>query len=559
MLASVRRVLLGALGGLASGFVARMARRAASDAWVDVKVPATLDSRSRAAFLLRMRRLVVHRAELAGVVLDLESLPGGWAFAEDLAEAVGAVVAGGIQVVAVADGLDNRRLRVAAAASEVVLPSSGEVHAAGVAAELTFFGAALQAFGVEADVEAAGAYKALGEPFTRSFPSTAHREATGALVRGLGEALVAAVAAGRGLSEAAVRAVLARAPLGAEDAMQLGLIDRVAYADEVIDPEARRVPFARLAALDALEGRLLGLGVPAQVAVLHLEGGVVRTAQGRSPEIAVEEVVAALDALREDDTVRAAVLAVESPGGSALAADLIWRAVDRLAAAKPVVAAYGDVAASGGVYIAAPARKVFARASSLTGSVGVVGGKLVVGEASRRLGVHREAVGDAPHALAFTAARRFTDSERATFRDRLAQTYRAFVDRVAAGRGVSPEAIEPSCRGRVWLGADAVSAGLVDALGGLDDAVRAAASMAELPARGWRRVDRAPRPPRPWRELLAAALWQAWPLGGGARSLRWPLALKDVAAGLVDVGDAAWLVEHPGEPLVVAWGLPRPR
>jgi protease-4 len=186
----------------------------------------------------------------------------------------------------------------------------------------------------------------------------------------------------------------------------------------------------------------------------------------------------ALDELAEDDGVVAAVLDIRSPGGSATASDVIWRSVERLQKKKPVVAVFGDVAASGGYYIAAPAQEILAQANTLTGSIGVVGGKLVVGGALARVGVHTERVLGSPLATYFSSDVPFDDVQRVRFRAGLERFYRGFVERVAAGRKKPYDTVEPFARGRVWTGRRAKAVGLVDDIGGVEEGIERAAKLA---------------------------------------------------------------------------------
>ncbi len=493
----------------------------------------------------RLRRGLVLAAEDPGVVavlLRLRGAPGGWAACQDLRAAIAGLRARGRQVYAFLETPGNAVMAVAAACDRILAVPTGEVGLVGVGVELTFFGRALERLGVTPDFEAAGAYKSFGEPFTRSFPSPANQEATGELVEDLQDQLVAAIATGRGRPVEGVRAMIARAPLSAEEARELGLVDELVYEDQLEAwLEARHGASTRLRPFEAWSRRarwierLGAIGrVDGQVAVLHLEGAIALEPGARA--LSARSVVPILRALREDDAVAAVVLHVDSPGGSALASDLMWREVDLLARKKVVLASFADVAASGGFYLAAPAKEIYVRAGTLTGSIGVFGGKLVLADGLRQAGVHTHPVVAAPNAVAFSASRPFTDEQRARFRSSLQRFYDGFVQRVAAGRGRSVEAVEPHCRGRVWTGRMAVERGLADRIGGLDDAVARARELAQ--ARG-RRVDLTGRPEPPWARLLRAAAQRYVP--GAAR--------RAVAALASPALEVVWT--HEGEPLAL--------
>ncbi len=432
---------------------------------------------------------------VAAVLLRLREPPGGWATVQDLRQAVIELRQKGKKVYAYLESPGNALVAIASVCDRVFALPTGELGLVGIGVELTFFGAALHRLGVTPDFEAAGAYKAFGEPFTRSFPSPANQEATTELVADLHDQLLNAIAEGRGRPVDAVRELFARAPLSAADAKEAGLVDELLYPDQ-LEPwlEEHHGKGTSLRGFTSWARRRRGLEIlralgesGPRVAVVHLEGNITVDAGSRS--LAARAVTPLLEALRESDRVVAVVLHVNSPGGSALASDLMWREVDLLAKVKPVVASFADVAASGGVYLAAPAREIFVRAGTLTGSIGVFGGKLVVADGLRQLGVHSHPVVGAPNAAVFSASRPFTDDQRARFRQSLQRFYDGFVQRVADGRKKDVAVLEPHCRGRVWSGRAAVDRGLAERVGDLDAAVARARELAGLaPGRG-RRVD----------------------------------------------------------------------
>jgi protease-4 len=444
------------------------------------------DVRQRAILVERVRRVALDPG-VVGLLIRIDAAPGGWAATGDLRAAILHVRASGKRVFAALESPGNAAMWLASACDHVALVPTGEVAPLGVGAELTFFGAALERLGVQPDFEAAGAYKAFGEPFTRSFASAENREATSHLLEGLHVGVLDDIAEGRGIDRAELERRACAGVLGPSEALALGLVDSLAYPDELdarfvaegADPPAR-LSFDAWARADFVEHTLDAVGRgPKAVAILHLEGPIVLD-RGRGAHISVRRTVDLVRALRRDDRVAAVVLNVSSPGGHALGSDLLWRELDRLAADKPLVAAYEDVSASGGVYLSAPAKRIFARPGTITGSVGVFGGKLVLGEGMRRVGVHTQVVGAAESASYLSASRPFTDAQRARFRAHLQRFYDGFVERVASGRGKDVDAIEPSCRGRVWTGAQAVERGLVDEIGDLSAAVRHARALAGL-------------------------------------------------------------------------------
>lgn len=483
---------------------------------------------------------------VVALLVRLREAPGGWATCQDLRATLAGLRQKGKKVYAFLESAGNALVAIASVCDRVFAVPTGEVGLVGVGVELTFFGAALARLGVTPDFEAAGAYKAFGEPFTRSFPSPANQEATHELVSDLHDQLLVAVAEGRGRPVEAVREIFAQAPLSAEQARAAGLVDELLYEDQLEGwlkehhgPGAKPKRFAGWAWRRRALHRLGTVGATGpKVAVLHLEGNI--TVEPSSRTLSARAVVPVLRRLREDDGVAAVVLHVNSPGGSALASDLMWREVDLLNRKKPVVAAFADVAASGGVYLAAPAREIFVRPGTLTGSIGVFGGKLVVADGLRQLGVHNHPVVAAPNAAVFSAARPFTDEQRVRFRSSLQRFYDGFVQRVAEGRKQPAETVEPHCRGRVWTGRAAVSRGLAEHVGNLDAALDRARELAGLTGARWRRVDGEGRDDNALARVLRMAVQRAV-----------PTAAVSVGRQLLPSAAAELVLAHPGEPLAL--------
>ena len=491
-------------------------------------------------------RALAEAPDVRGIWLKVGRLVlnGGQATLHESVEALMAARAAGRLVVAEFDFVGNAELLLAAACDRAWIRPGSQVFSVGLGTTMRFYGDLLARFGARFDVEACGEFKSFGEQFGRGFASAPNREATRAIVDDLSEEWVNAIVRCRPtLTKQAVLEAIAQAPLVAEDAVERGLFDGVRYPDEVeediedlVGKAPRVVPFASWYAVWSRSRRIhrFVAGYPA-IPVVWLRGPVL-DGQGTPAVsvIAADPVVEALNQLREDEGVKAVVLRVGSPGGSAPASELIWRAVERLVAEKPVVASFGDVCASGGFYLSAGATEIVAHPASITGSIGVISGKPVLREAMERYGVHSEDVLSAPHADLFSETA-FSPSARAAMRRGLDATYRTFVDRVAAGRKRTFEEVEPHARGRVWCGRRALSVGLIDHLGGLDVAQARAASL--IGAERFRSWDLTPLPkggflPRLMRKFALAAVPEL------AVWSRMPAA-------------ARMLVDHPGEALAL--------
>lgn len=477
-------------------------------------------------------------------------LPGASvASAAALRAAIVQVRAAGVEVDVHLETAGTAALLASSAANRVWLVPSTDLNLLGLGGETLFFGDALARFGVTAEVESAGRYKSFGETWARGFASAASRVSMGGLLEDLLEQVLAAIAASRGLPVEAVRAAMEEAPLSAVAARERGLVDRVGFVDQAraelegrLGEEMRPVKLRRYLRLRRWERRLERVGRRAStIAVVHLHGPVVHGLEasgGGGQRIDAERIVPALDELREHAGVVGVVLHIDSPGGSALASDLIARAVARLVASKPTIAVLGDVAASGGYYVAAPCTRIFASSATVTGSIGVVGGKLALGPALARLGVHAERFEAGPGGGQFSPWQPFTDEQRTRFRASLSRAYERFIGVVSAGRRLPERAVIAAAEGRVWTGRQAVGLGLVDELGGVRDALRAVRLLAGAPdARELRLTF-----PPPRLALLQALMHRADAPDLSERLLR---ALGPEAASL------AVLHAHPGEPLAL--------
>ncbi len=490
---------------------------------VDMTIGRGEDLLARQRVLHRIRRMGTD-PNVAAILLRIEAPPGGYAACQDLRGAIACVRRTGTAVYAWLDAPGNATMWIAAACDRVFVVPTTEVGLVGVGAELTFFGAALNRLGVEADFEAAGTYKSFGEPFTRSFASPANQEALQELIGDLHGQLIDDIAKDRGRSAEEMADILERAPIFAEDAMEIGLVDQLYYGDEVEEwiashhgEHCKLIPFSYWALRDRLLERLEGAGDGGSVvSVVHLEGNIVMDDNGASNKIRARKVVPVLAQLRKDENVAAVVLHINSGGGSALASDLMWREVEQIQKVKPVVAIFEDVSASGGYFLAAPAGEIMARQGTLTGSIGVFGGKPVAGEALRKVGIHTQEIVAAPNANLFSLSRPFSDAQRVRFKASLQRVYDDFVAKVAGGRKRSEESIEPHCRGRVWTGAAAQERGLVDRHGDLYDAVERARTLSGLYVGEFVRKDIDMRPGTYLSRLVNQTLKDVSPMGASS-------------------------------------------
>jgi protease-4 len=516
---------------LANG--ARAARRLAagqvvprdSGHWLDVRLDGAVPESTRAGFgrsqlglldLLRSLRAVQEDPRFDGVLIRIRGALSSHSRAASLARAVAELRASGRRVVVWAEGLQVDQYLIAAAADRIWLPESGALHLVGLRVERFFLRDLLERIGAKPEVVHIGRFKSAGDTFTRDAMSDEEREQLEAWQNDLFAELVSGVARGRGLEEARVEALIDGGPYPARAALDAGLIDDLVYPDEIASrldaislgveahgSDARR---ATLVAADAYFFTLAGdpgfepwlSDAPRLVQLLAI-GNV---GHGASPRgITTEGTGTLLEALRTDRSVRGVLLRIESPGGDALASDLLHRQVERLVREKPVVVSMGDVVASGGYYLAAAADAVYAEAGSVTGSIGVVGGKLDLSG----LYISKEGVQRGARAGLLSEARGFSSDERAAVRREMKAIYGTFVDRVARGRALARADVEAIAQGRIWSGRRALAIGLIDGVGGPLEALRDLTERA-----GFEASERFPLTTNPKPSILSAWLGSAF-------------------------------------------------
>jgi len=411
-------------------------------------------------------------------------------------------------------GPGNVGYHLASAFDEVWVQPSGDVGLVGVTAQAVFLRDTLDKLGVQPQISQRHEYKSAAETFIRSSMSDANREMVTRLVDSAMATLVRDVAAARGLDEAVVREAIDAAPLSAEEAVARKLVDRVGYRDEVYgelnerlgEPELKYVERYGKGGLAQAGASVARRGKPV-VAVVHAAGPIHLGRSSSTPlsgrSVGSDSIGSALRAAAKDDSVKAVVLRVDSPGGSYVASDTIRREVLALRrTGRPVVASMANVAASGGYYIAMPADHVLASAGTITGSIGVLAGKQVIREMLERAGVRRESVTDGRYADMFSSDRPFDEEEWQRLESWLDRVYDDFTSKAAEDRGMPVEDLRAVARGRVWTGSDALAHGLVDELGGIERAVQVACERAGV-GRGEVELRTMPKP-KPLERLLPA-------------------------------------------------------
>jgi protease-4 len=448
--------------------------------------------------LVRRLRALAFDANVVAVLLEIEDLELGLGRIEELRDVVASLRAHGKRVYAYGSFPSTREYYLASACDGIVLHPAGELSLNGLAQNVTFYKGALDRLGVTVDLVRIGEFKGAMEPFVMTAQSAPVRQNKQELLDDVFARFVAAVAAARSvpgcpLDEARVRQLVDRGLFTPAEARQAGLVDGVADHDELEAwlRQALGRPRVAVRDLDGSPGREAAWP-SRRVAVLLVDGAIVDGGSQRLPFeggalAGSDTLVKALERCREDASVGAVVLRVNSPGGSAFASDVIARAVQKVRkAGKPVVVSMGDVAASGGYYIAAPADAIFAEPSTVSGSIGIFAYKVDVQKLLSTLGLAVETMRRGQHADYLSPYRPWTDEERQLTADKIRHFYDLFVATVVDGRrphaqGLTPARVDELGRGHVWTGAQAQRLGLVDQLGGVGAAIDLAARLGHVP------------------------------------------------------------------------------
>ena len=431
---------------------------------------------------------------IKAVLLDIDVSGVGWGKSEELRDAITDFRSSKKPVYAYLEFGLNKEYYIATACDKIIVPPPGELFINGLAADVMFFRGSLDKLGIYPDIYQIGKYKSAGDMFTQKKMTDAHKEYINSLLDDLYNRYIDTIAKSRHKTTDEVKALIDNAPYNAAKAKEAGLIDESLYRDEVEKQMKSMLGYKDSDTFITVKGEYrdvspesLGLNEGERIAVIYASGDIGSGSSQNSPSgdqsIGSDTVAKAMNDAAADKTIKAIVLRVDSPGGSGLASDIIWHAVDAANQKKPVVISMSDVAASGGYYISASAAKIVAQPSTITGSIGVVAGKPVMRGFYDWLGISNEYVLRGKTAGMFRETEKFSDDERTKFEDWIKTTYyQDFVPKVAKGRKKDAQYVDSVGQGRVWTGFQAKERGLVDEFGGLDRAIDVAKELAKIPA-----------------------------------------------------------------------------
>jgi protease-4 len=455
---------------------------------VFIRIEDTPGSRSHVHLLRRLWKLADDK-EVAAVTMVIRSEPSAsYAHAEELADAFRLLRAKKKKVVCSFEDAGPKALYACASADRIVVNPAGGVRYAGIKSTHLYLAGLLKNIGVNAEFVRIGAHKGAPEQFTNEHASDVAKADQEDLLAQHEAVFARNMALYRNIPEDRFREISAKGPFIASEAKDAKLVDGFAFDDELehVTQEVvgRKVPYQKLAdekrAPDAF-------GPRGRIGLLYIDGDII---DGRSRTIPILDnrlvgsytIAEAIKQLRDDPSVKSVVLRIESPGGSSMASDVMWRELKLLADKKPLIVSMGSIAASGGYYVAAPAKIIFALPLTITGSIGIFYGKADISGLLGKIGVNVDVRRTTPRADAESIYRPFTDDERAELKVKVRQFYDVFLDRVAQGRHMTKDEVDAVGQGRVWAGQQALQHKLVDRMGGLRHALEAARELGGLPS-----------------------------------------------------------------------------
>ncbi len=439
--------------------------------------------------LLDNIRKAKHDENITGIYLDLTDIPAGISTLEEIRDALMAFKTSGKFIWAYSESYSQRAYYLASVADRVFLNPEGSLEFKGLAAELTFIKGLLDKIDVKMQIIRHGKFKAATEPLFLEKMSPENRKQITELINGIWNKMLADISESRKISKSSLSAIADSLKIEtAADAVKAGLVDQLVYKDELIREMKKKMNVAESKKLSTVsdasytsvpEKRKQGLSSE-KIAVIYASGSI-GSGEGDDESIGSERISKAIRKAREDEKVKAIVFRINSGGGSALASDVIWREIDLARQAKPVVASFGDVAASGGYYIACAASRIVANPTTLTGSIGVFG---VVpnmeGLFSKKLGITFDRAMTNPNSDYISVVKPLTPYQEKKIQKDVDHIYDVFTGKVAEGRKISKAQVDSIGQGRIWNGIDAQRIKLLDEFGGLTRSVELAASMAGI-------------------------------------------------------------------------------
>jgi protease-4 len=430
--------------------------------------------------LLTMIREAQVDERIKGVITRITRLDIGWAKTQDIRDALLEFKQSGKRLLALVEQEatgSNKEFYLASAADRIYLPPSVTAPLNGLAAQFFFLGGVWEKLDIQMNVEKIREYKTMGDMLANKQMTAAHREMANSLLDSIWGQFVDGLAQARGLTPPAVQGIIEQCPVSPVEFEAAHLSDGTKYLQDVRRELGEEVPLVEMKDYQQVSAKSLGLGMGPRIGVVYGVGPITTGESGTGIQgqmLGADTVIQALQDAADDAEARAIVFRVDSPGGSALASDLVWHATQEARKKKPVIVSMSDVAGSGGYYISTGANRIVAQPATMTGSIGVVFARPDVRGLLARVGVNTETIGRGKFAALDDLTTPLSADGRQKLIAEMDHIYDVFVDRVASGRGMTAERVNEIGRGRVWTGAQAKENGLVDELGGFRAAIQAA-------------------------------------------------------------------------------------
>ncbi|MEY4109681.1 MAG: signal peptide peptidase SppA [Bacteroidota bacterium] len=491
--------------------------------------------------ILEVIKLASEDKHISGIFLDLEGLNAGMASTEEIRNALMDFKKKGKWIMSYSEMYTQKSYYLASVADQIFLNPKGDMEWKGISAELPFFKGTMEKLEIEPQIIRHGKFKSAVEPFILDKMSNENRLQTRTYVGGMWNHLLQKISQSRKINSDSLQQFANRIAIRkASDALRYGMVDGLKYRDEVMqvlaqksgssnkEKEPELITINQYSRVPGIKNEKVS---DPKIAIIYASGEI-ESGKGANNTIGSEPLSKAIRQAREDDKIKAIVLRINSPGGSALASEIIWRETQLAAKTKPLVVSMGDVAASGGYYIAAGAKKIFASPTTITGSIGVFGMMLnAKGMLNNKLGITMDTINTGRLANIGSIARPLTAEERNIMQEGVEDVYRTFISRVSEGRGIPVAEVDSIGQGRVWCGIDAINIKLVDEFGGLNEAVSAAAKLAGVKAY---RLTELPKKKNPLEAITSSLSGEGeeaylrWKLGADYNYVRQITRMKDM-------------------------------
>jgi len=453
-----------------------------------------LSFKSRKSFydLLEDLRKASYEKDVEGIILVFKNPSFTPSQGEEIYNLLKEIKLKGKKIVSIGESFGIINYMIASISSKIVIVPTGDVFIPGIYIESIYFKDLLEKIGIEAEVERVGKYKSAVEPFTRENMSEEDRYQRKEFLKDVHDLILKNISEGRNIPIEKIDELMDRGYFNSENALKEGLVDAEGFERDVEDlikkwfgKKPVIVSYEKIA-----KRKYLGREFKDErkkIAIIVGEGGIVTGESSKNPipliggkNMGSETMKRLIEKVEKDKSIKAVIFRVNSPGGSALASEIIWDGIKRLKEKKPVVVSMGQVTASGGYYISCPANKIYANKTTLTGSIGILGIKLSMERFFKNIGISFDTVKTKPHADVFSFTRKFTEEEREIYRKEIEWGYWQFVKRVSISRGIKLEKVDSLGQGRIYSGSDAKDVKIVDEIGGIYDAIEEAKKLAKI-------------------------------------------------------------------------------